>query len=99
MKRNPIQIFLVIAVFAFILVSPTYLRSPNLEGVSLLSADLSFENFDQDDIFSCQPDQAKAFLSTNFTTKSLPESILFDQISHFWFLVSFLDQKTSILRC
>jgi hypothetical protein len=99
MKRNSIKIFLVIAVSAFILVSPTYLPSPNLEGVRLLSADLSFESSDKDDIFSCQPGQAKVFLSTNFTTKSLPEAILFDQTSRFWYLASFPDHKASILRC
>lgn len=99
MKRKPIQIFLVIAASALILVSPTYFHSPNLEGVRLLSADLSFENFDQDDIFSCQPGQAKAFLSTNFTAKSLPETILFDQASRFLLLASFPDHKASILRC
>jgi hypothetical protein len=99
MKRNPIQIFLVIAASALILVSPAYLRGPNLEGVRLLSADLSFESPDQDDIFSYQPGQAKAFLSTNFTTKSLPESILFDQTSRFWYLASFPDHNASILRC
>ena len=99
MKRKPIQFFLVIAVSAFILVSPTYLRSPNSEGVRLLSADLSFENLDQDDIFSCQPGQAKAFLSTNLTAKSLPESILFDRASRLFLLASFPDHKASILRC
>jgi hypothetical protein len=99
MKRNPIQIFLVIAVSTFILVSPTYPRSPNLGGASHLSADLSFESPDQDDIFSDQPGQAKAFLSTTLTTKSLPEAILFDQISRFLLLASFPDHKASILRC
>ena len=99
MKRNPIQIFLVIAVSAFTLVSPTYLRSPNLQGVRLLSADLSFESPDQDDIFSDQPGQAKAFLSTNLTAKSHPESILFDRASRLLLLASFPDHNASILRC
>ena len=99
MKRNPIQIFLVIAVSAFILVSPTYLRSPNLEGVRLLSADLSVENLDQNDIFSYHSGQVKAFLSTTFTTKLLPEAILFGQTSRFLLLASFPDHNASILRC
>jgi hypothetical protein len=99
MKRKPIQIFLVIAVSAFILVSPAYLPGLNLEGVRLLSADLSFGNLDKDDIFSCQPGQAKAFLSTNLTAKSLPESILFDRASRFLLLASFPDHKALILRC
>jgi hypothetical protein len=93
------QIFWVIAVSAFILVCPTYLRGPNLESVRLLSADLSFENLDQDDMFSCQPGQTKAFLSTTFTTKLLPEGILFGQASRFLLLASFPDHKVSILRC
>jgi hypothetical protein len=99
MKRNPIQIFLVIAVSVIILVFPAYFCCSNLAGVKLLSTDLSFENPDQDDIFSYQPGQAKAFLSTTFTTKSLPEAILFEQTSHFLLLASFPDHKASILRC
>jgi hypothetical protein len=99
MKRKPIQTFLVIAISAFILVFPAYLRSSNLAGVRLFSTDLSFENPDQDDIFPYQHNQSKAFVSSVLTIKLLPGTILFDQISRFWFLVSILDQKALLLRC
>jgi hypothetical protein len=99
MRSNPIQIFLAIAISAFILAFPAYLRSSNLAGVRLFSTDLSFENPDQDDIFSYQHNQSKAFVSGALTIKLLPGAILFGQISRFWFLLSFLDQKTLLLRC
>jgi hypothetical protein len=99
MKKKPIQIFLVIAVSVFILVFPAYFCCSNLAGVKLLSTDLSFENPDQDDIFSYQNNQSKAFVSSVLTIKLLPETIRFDQIARFWFLASFLDQKVLSLRC
>jgi hypothetical protein len=99
MKRSPFQIFLVIAAFAFILIFPAYSCCSNLAGVKLLSTDLSFENPDQDDIFSDQHNQLKAFVSSVFTIKLLPKTIPFDQISRFWLQTASLDQKTLILRC
>jgi hypothetical protein len=99
MKRKPIQIFLVIAASVFILVFPAYFCCSNSAGVKLLSTDLSFENPDQDDIFSYQNNQLKAFVSSVFTIKLLPEAILFDQTSRFLLLASFPDHKASILRC
>ncbi len=99
MKRKPIQIFLVIAISAFILVFPAYLRSSNLAGVRLFSTDLSFESPDQDDISSDQQNLSKAFVSSVLTIKLLPGTNLFYQFFHFCFPSSFLDQKTLILRC
>ena len=99
MKRKPIQIFLVVAISAFILIFPAYLRSSNLAGVRLFSTDLSFENPGQDDMFSYQHNQSKAFVSSVLTIKLLPGTIPFDRIARFWFLASFLDQKVLSLRC
>jgi hypothetical protein len=99
MKRKPIQILLVIAIFAFISVFPACLRSSDLAGVRLLCTDLSFENPDQDDTLSYQPGQSKAFVSTVFTFKSLLRTIVSNQIARLWLLVSFPDQKALLLRC
>jgi hypothetical protein len=97
MKTKLIQIFLVIVICT--LVSPAYLRCSNLAGAKLLSTDLSFENPDQDDLFSGRQNQLKTFVSTVFLTKFLPGTNLFCQTSRFCSLTPLLNQKTSILRC
>ncbi len=99
MKGKPVQIVLVIAVSAIILVSPACLQSSLLAGGRLLSTDLSFENPDQDDIFSSQPSQSKAIVSTVFIFKSLPGTILSYQIARLWLSISLPDQKALLLRC
>jgi len=99
MKRKLIQIFLVIVICTFTLEIPAYLRCSNLAGAKLLSTDLSFENPDQEDVFSGQQNQSKTSVSIVFLIKLPPGTNLFDQISRFCSLTSFLDQKTLILRC
>jgi hypothetical protein len=99
MKKKPIQILMVITISASILVFPACLHSSDLAGVRLLSTDLSLENPSQDDTLSYQPGQSKAFVSTVVTLKSLPGTILSNQIAHVWLLVSFADQKALLLRC
>ncbi len=99
MKKKLIQISLVIVICAFTLVFPACLRCSNLAGGKLLSTDLSFENPDQEDIFFGQQNESQAFVSIVFLIKLPPGTNLFDLISHFCSLTSFLDQKTSILRC
>jgi hypothetical protein len=99
MKRKLIQISLVIVICAFTLVFPAYLSCSNLAGAKLLSTDLSFENPDQEDVFFGQQNESNTFASIVFLIKLPPGTNLFDQISRFCSLTSFLDQKTSILRC
>jgi hypothetical protein len=99
MKRKLIQISLVIVICAFTLLFPAYIRCSNLAGAKLLSTDLSFENPDQEDVFFGQQNESKTFFSIVFLIELPPGTNLFDQISHFCSLTSFLDQKTSILRC
>jgi hypothetical protein len=99
MKGKSVQTVLVIIVSAAIFMFPACLHSSLFTGVKLLSTDLSFENPDQDDTVSYQPGQSKAFVSTALTFKSPPGTILSDQITRLWLLVSFPDQKASLLRC
>jgi hypothetical protein len=99
MKKMLIQISLVIVICSFTLVFPAYLRCSNLAGAKLLSTDLSFENPDQEDVFSGQQNEPKTFVSIVFLIKLPPGNNLFAQISRFCSLTSFLDQKTSVLRC
>jgi hypothetical protein len=99
MKRKPLQAFLVVAITALILVFPACLRISDLAGMRLLSADLSFENPDQDDILSFQPGQPKTLASAVFSLKWPPRSILLDRVTRFWLLGSFSDHKTPPLRC
>ena len=99
MKRKPFQIFLVIVICTITLVFPSYLRSSNVAGAKSVSTDLSFENPDQDDLFSGQRNQSKTCVSTVLPIKLLPETNLFCQISRFCSLTSLLNQKTLTLRC
>ena len=99
MKKKLIQISLVMVICAFTLVFPAYLRCSNLAGGKLISTDLSFENPDQEDVFFGQQNESQAFVSIVFLIKLPLGTNLFDQISPFCFLTSFLDQKTLILRC
>ena len=99
MKRKLIRISLVIVICAFTLVFPAYLRCSNLAGAKLLSTDLSFENPDQEDVFFGQQNESNTFVSIVFLINLPPGTNLFDRISRFCSLTSFLDQKTSILRC
>jgi hypothetical protein len=99
MKGKSVQTVLVMTVSVVIFMSPACLRSSLLTGVRLFPIDLSFENPDQDDTLPCQPGQSKAFVSTVLTVKSPPGTILSDQITRLWLLVSFPDQKASLLRC
>jgi len=99
MERKLIQISLVIVICAFTLVYPAYLRCSNLAGAKFLSTDLGFENPDQEDVFFGQQNESQAFVSIVFLIKLPPGTNLFNQISRFRSLTSFLDQKTSILRC
>ena len=99
MRRKLVQISLVIVICAFILAFPAYLRCSNLAGAKLLSTDLSFENPDQEEVFSGQQNESKTFVSITFLVKLPPGTNLFDQIFRSYSLTSFLDQKTLVLRC
>jgi len=99
MNEKSVQIIFVTAIFAVIFLFPACLHSSLTMGVRLPSADLTFENSDQDNTLSHQPGQSKAFVSAAFTFKSLSGTILFDQIARLWLLVSFPDQKALLLRC
>ena len=99
MKRKSLQASLVVAIAALILVFPACLRISDLAGTRLLSADLGFENPDQEDILSYQPSQAKAFASTDSSFTRHAGNTLFDRVSHFIRLASLSDQEASLLRC
>ncbi len=99
MKGKSVRTVVVITVSAVIFMFPACLHNSLFTGVRLLSTDLSFENPDQDDTPSYQPGQSKAFVSTTLTVKSPPGTILLDQVTHLWLLVSFPHQKASLLRC
>ncbi len=99
MRRISFQASLVVAMTALILIFPACLRISDLAGARLLSADLNFENPDQDDMLSYPPDQAKAFASAISPFKGLAGSIFFDRVSSSELLGSFSDHRASPLRC
>jgi hypothetical protein len=100
MKGKRVQIFLVIAIpAAIVLVFSACLRSSNLAGVRLLIPDPTFEKPGQDNTLSYPSGQPKAFVSTVFTMKWLPETILLDPAARFRLLAFFPDQKALLLRC
>ncbi len=99
MKGKPVQILLVVTIFALALVFSACLQTAHVAEVRLLSSDLTFENPDQDDIFFYQPGQSKASVSTLFTANSLPRIVPFDRTACLWLSAFYLDQEAVPLRC
>lgn len=93
------ETFLAITISAFILLFPAYLRCSNFAGAKLLSTDLSFENPDQEDLFSDQHNQLKLFVSIVSPLKLFPGTNLFEDSCHLFPQALSLHQKTFVLRC
>jgi hypothetical protein len=99
MKRKPFQGSLIVTIIALILLFPACPHTSDLAGTRLLSADLSFENPDENDILSYQLSQPKAFVSTDSSFTRHAGDTLPDRVAHFILLASFPDQEASLLRC
>jgi uncharacterized protein YjbI with pentapeptide repeats len=98
-KLKGIQPLLAIVISLFIPVYPAYLHYDNLTGADFLSSNLSYQNLDEQSPSVDSPNKSKVF-TTSFTHfVSLSGANLITQLLHFVPQTSFLQQRTSILRC
>ncbi len=100
MRTESIQILLAVAISSFIVIFPAYLRYADLSETDLSSADLIFENPDQDDQINDQQHESDARLINLFST-IFPQKLdlLLNPFSHFLPAETSENQKTSVLRC
>jgi hypothetical protein len=99
MKRNPIQIFLVIATCLSIFVSSIYCQYYTLAAADYISVGLKLENFDQEYLSASNQSELKASGSGAFFKGFLRLTCLFGQSFHLLPQESSLDQKNLVLRC
>ncbi len=98
MERRPSQTFLIVIISLFISIFSAYAHYCNLAEANLFSADLSFENPDQEDLLVDHHKESKAFVSSVFSVILLPRVHLFEQLPRFFSTPSF-DEENFILRC
>jgi len=99
MKRKPIQIFLVIAISLYILVSSTYGQYYTLAAADFISLNLKLEAFDQDYLSAANQSEFKVSRSGGFFNGSQLVTCLFGQSFHLLSQKPSLDQKNLVLRC
>jgi hypothetical protein len=98
-RFKSIQIFLVLAIFVFILTPPAYLRYSNLLEAKFLSSDLGFENPDRENRSPDNENDLKVFGPTAFFIISLLGTHLFEQSLHLFPQAFSLHHHTFRLRC
>jgi len=98
MKRRPVRNCLIIAISCFILIFPIYLRFSNLTDIKLFSADLIFDDSD-DDQLEGRGDELGTFLSSVFPIIFHPGMNLIEQFRLFPFQSTSYSQGELILRC
>lgn len=94
-----IQVFLVIVTSFFVLGFPAYFRYCNLAATDVRSADLSFENPDQDNLPINQPSELKISGTNGWAGVLLLKGSVFEQLPLISFERSSLVQKILTLRC
>ena len=99
MKRNPTQIFLVMAISLFIFVSSTYGQYYALASADFISHNLKLEAFDQDYLSAVDQSELKASISDVLFRDFQLVTYLFELSIHLTSQISSLDQKTFVLRC
>jgi len=101
MKRRfeRIQILLVIAISLLILAHPAYLRCARLSQTKFVSADLSFENSDQEERLLDSEKELKVFGSSAFLIIFRMGTRLFEKSSHLFFQTLPLHERIVVLRC
>jgi hypothetical protein len=99
MKRKPIQIFLIIAISLFILVSSTYGQYYTLASADFISRDLKLENFDQEYLFATNQSEFKVYGSDGVFKGFHLLACLYGQSFHLFSQILSLDQKNLVLRC
>jgi hypothetical protein len=98
-RFKQIELFLVVAISAFIFAFPAYLHCTDLSGDRIFSTDLSFENSDQVDGSPNEWNQLKASVSVILPNRSLQDINLFPQLSHLFFRTLSNRQEIFVLLC
>jgi hypothetical protein len=98
-RFKQIELFLVVAISAFIFAFPAYLHCTDLSGDRIFSTDLSFENSDQIDGSPNEWNQLKASVSVILPNRSLQDINLFPQLSHLFFRTLSNRQEIFVLLC
>ncbi len=93
-----IQAFLIVAVSVFILALPAYLHYTRLSQIKLISADLGFENSDQEGGLAGNEKESKVYGSTAFLMVFLLGRNLVEYFPRFFQALS-LQQGIVVLRC
>lgn len=94
-----IQILPVIAISLFILALPAYLRCARPSQTKLISSDLSFENFDQEERLPSHGKEWKGYGPSTFSIAFPLGAIPFEQSSYLFSQVLSLRQRIVVLRC
>ena len=98
-KLKGVQPFLAIVISLFVPIFLAYLHYDSLTGADFLSSTMSYQNLDPEGSSVDSLSKSKTF-TTSFTCfASLPGVNLITQLLHLVPQTSFLQQRTSVLRC
>jgi uncharacterized protein YpmB len=98
-KLKGIQTVLAIVISLFILVFLAYIHHYSLTGADFLSSTVSYQNLDQESTSVESLNKSKTFTSSSTCYVSLPGTNLSVQPLHLVPPNSFLQKRTSVLRC
>ncbi len=99
MRRNTIQVILVIAISLVIPVSAAYVGYYTMASADFLSSNLGFEAFDQEYLFAANQSELKVSPVIGLFGGFQQGTDLFRVLSRISSQISSLDQKISVLRC
>jgi hypothetical protein len=98
-RFKTIPIFLVIAIFLFILTHLAYLRCTELSQTKFVSSDLSFENPDQEDGLPDNGKELKIYGPSTLLIMFLLGITFFEQSSYLFSQALSIRQRIVVLRC
>ena len=99
MKSKPVQIFLIIAISSYIIVSSTYSQYYAFASADFLSHNQKLESFDQEYLSASNESELKDTRSGGFLKDFQLLTCLIGQSFDLLFQGPSLDQKNLVLRC
>ena len=99
MKAKLPRILIALTVSLLVLLFPAYLRFADLADDDLFSADLGFENPDNDNPLIDEHKELKVFVSATFIDILFLEINIFEHIAWFSSFIDQFDQELFVLRC
>ena len=98
-KLKGVQPLLAIVISLFVPVFLAYLHYDSLTGADFLSSTTSYQNLDPESSSVDSLNKSKTFTPSFTCFVSLPGANLITQLLHLVPQTSFLQQRTSVLRC